>query len=634
NSGLTAAQPDCPVHGLVCLPALRFVLSSPAGVDPKTTTTHLNKMNGMNQGVMRRYNVVRLTLIPKEEAAEDGAANQRVTAGAATTTARPDTMTCLEFSRAVLQRGMGFLSSDLNCLVKRPEPQESFEASFKNPQLLEQFWSKCSPTPSIPPFRHRIQLVTVQFHNECIQDYDIQVWLSSFTTLKSVARRILDEDNVWTGARKQLVLLRLEPTGVGSVQHLPSTITLGINRGSSSATACPNCAGTAANWAIWPQPAQPSSARSNLPQFLRRQGKGQRHQPNPNNPNPKPTNPPPDNNNKDPEPDLSTGTAQPTTQDVPETAPYPVTTQDDPETAPTPTSTPSKPLLKWEPPSPPSETPSPLPAYPIPSPSQYRGPPGSQWGGTPRPVNSHEPPNNTNDPLETLIQIYNEIIRPGPPRLPIIMTLTTHSEKKDFPQMAVQGCLSTRESIYRRHKIQYQTQFQYHTQHQNTRRGAEERPNTRHSPRASIDLRVVLPPLCRSSTSPSTNPDPGFQHQSQHQTTREGAEEGPEITSSLERACQREVPPLTSGLPCMSAPPLYRPQPSPSSWLIFSPDPAPTPGFQPWDQHDFQPRPNPNPGFLGPSTNSGQSTDNHSPSKDDSKSNYTNSSKKLSKKNI
>ncbi|KAJ7988603.1 hypothetical protein DPEC_G00325260 [Dallia pectoralis] len=63
------------------------------------------------------------------------------------------------------------------------------------------------------------KVVTVKFHNECIQEYDIETWLNRYATIKSEGRRVLDEDQVWT-------------TGVGGVRHLPSTITLGNNRGS------------------------------------------------------------------------------------------------------------------------------------------------------------------------------------------------------------------------------------------------------------------------------------------------------------------------------------------------------------------------------------------------------------------
>ncbi|CAB1338354.1 unnamed protein product [Coregonus sp. 'balchen'] len=137
-------------------------------------------MTGINPGAMRHYNAVRLTLIPNKEAAEDGAANSR--------------------SRSSSRQ------------TRNHDPPGIQQGS--SPERLRTY--PLSDTES--------KVVTVQLHNECIQDYDIQVWISRFTTLKSAARRVLDEDNVWTGARKWLVQLRPDPTGLGRVQHLPSII--------------------------------------------------------------------------------------------------------------------------------------------------------------------------------------------------------------------------------------------------------------------------------------------------------------------------------------------------------------------------------------------------------------------------
>ncbi|KAJ8015984.1 hypothetical protein DPEC_G00002390 [Dallia pectoralis] len=207
----------------------------------------------MNPGGMRRYNAVRLTLIPTREAAEDGANQGR---GTATGPAkRPDsTMTGLEFSRAVLQKSMGFVPAELNCLAKPPGPVETFEVSFKNPQLLEKFWKIFNSSRSSPPYNKfkasplsdtESKIVTINFHNECIQEYDIETWLNRYATIKSEGRRVLDEDQVWTGGFKWLVQLKPDPTGVGGVRHLPSTITLGNNRGSvhyySMPKLCRNC---------------------------------------------------------------------------------------------------------------------------------------------------------------------------------------------------------------------------------------------------------------------------------------------------------------------------------------------------------------------------------------------------------
>ncbi|KAJ8257372.1 hypothetical protein GJAV_G00184900 [Gymnothorax javanicus] len=86
------------------------------------------------------------------------------------------------------------------------------------------------PLPS-PVVSRGAKVVTVQFYNETVQDHDIAAWLGRFGQVKSDARRVLDEDGVWTGARRWLVQLRPDPSAVGGVSHIPSTITLGRNRG-------------------------------------------------------------------------------------------------------------------------------------------------------------------------------------------------------------------------------------------------------------------------------------------------------------------------------------------------------------------------------------------------------------------
>ncbi|KAJ8007666.1 hypothetical protein DPEC_G00096530 [Dallia pectoralis] len=224
----------------------------------------------MNPGGMRRYNAVRLTLTPTREAAEDGANQGRGTATTAPATAkRPDsTMTRLEFSRAVLQKGMGFVPAELNCLAKPPGPVETFEVSFKNPQLLEKFWKIFNSSRSSPLYNKfkayplsdtESKVVTVNFHNECIQEYDIETWLNRYATIKSEGRRVLDDDQVWTGGLKWLVQLKPDPTGVGGVRHQPSTITLGNNRGSvhyyGMPKLCRNC-GNLGHLAAWLPPHQ------------------------------------------------------------------------------------------------------------------------------------------------------------------------------------------------------------------------------------------------------------------------------------------------------------------------------------------------------------------------------------------
>ena len=60
-------------------------------------------------------------------------------------------MTRLEFSRAVLQRAMGFVPGDLNCLVKVPGNADIFDVSFKNANVLERFWNLYREGKDRPP---------------------------------------------------------------------------------------------------------------------------------------------------------------------------------------------------------------------------------------------------------------------------------------------------------------------------------------------------------------------------------------------------------------------------------------------------------------------------------------------------
>ena len=58
-------------------------------------------------------------------------------------------------------------------------------------------------------------MVTVQFYNETVQDHDVSTWLGRYGEVKSGARRVLDEDGIWTEARKWLVQLQPDPLAVG-----------------------------------------------------------------------------------------------------------------------------------------------------------------------------------------------------------------------------------------------------------------------------------------------------------------------------------------------------------------------------------------------------------------------------------
>lgn len=168
----------------------------------------------------RRHNAVRFTRTQQEET-EPG-------------------LTRLEFSRTILQRGMGFSPSDLNCLVKLPGLKEVFEVSFRNPQKLQEMWSFWGENKYLAPYKEfcvdaltdrEMKVVTVQFFNEAVSDYDITTWLNRYGRVSSEGRKITDEDGVWTGARKWLVRLNVDPSGIGGVRHIPNSIVLGPNRG-------------------------------------------------------------------------------------------------------------------------------------------------------------------------------------------------------------------------------------------------------------------------------------------------------------------------------------------------------------------------------------------------------------------
>ncbi|MGH0168466.1 UNVERIFIED_CONTAM: hypothetical protein FKN15_054071 [Acipenser sinensis] len=76
-----------------------------------------------------------------------------------------------------------------------------------------------------------MKVVTVQFFNEAVSDYDITTWLNRYGRALSERRKITDEDGVWTGARKWLVHLNVDPSDIGGVRHIPNSRVLGSNRG-------------------------------------------------------------------------------------------------------------------------------------------------------------------------------------------------------------------------------------------------------------------------------------------------------------------------------------------------------------------------------------------------------------------
>ncbi|MBN3300579.1 ZCHC3 protein, partial [Amia calva] len=76
-----------------------------------------------------------------------------------------------------------------------------------------------------------MKIVTIQFYNEAVAEYDVEVWLRRHCEILSESKRVNDEDGVWTGARRWQVRLQVEVAAIGGVRHLPSTVVLGANRG-------------------------------------------------------------------------------------------------------------------------------------------------------------------------------------------------------------------------------------------------------------------------------------------------------------------------------------------------------------------------------------------------------------------
>ncbi|MGH0172010.1 UNVERIFIED_CONTAM: hypothetical protein FKN15_062509 [Acipenser sinensis] len=163
---------------------------------------------------------------------------------------------------------------DLNCLIKRPGTEASFDVSFVNSEKMEKFLQRYRMRKNELPLKHflaeplsdrEIKVVTIQFYNESVHEYDVETWLKRYCQVTSSCRKVVDRDGVWNGARQWLIQLFKDPEGIGGVRHLPSNVTLGAARGfvvyngmpklcrncgqlghlavSCSVTKCKNCGG-------------------------------------------------------------------------------------------------------------------------------------------------------------------------------------------------------------------------------------------------------------------------------------------------------------------------------------------------------------------------------------------------------
>uniref|UniRef100_A0A3Q1F6A4 CCHC-type domain-containing protein n=1 Tax=Acanthochromis polyacanthus TaxID=80966 RepID=A0A3Q1F6A4_9TELE len=147
-------------------------------------------------------------------------------------------MDCLQFSRQVLQRVLGFSPTQLDYIFALPgrKALEVIFSTYANfEQCIERFHQKASDTPGlkkitlIPLSERDARSVTVIMYSEKISTEDIQTWLS-FQCTVARGMELRDQDGIRTGARRYYVRLRRDGE-TGRLHHLPSTIQLGSIRG-------------------------------------------------------------------------------------------------------------------------------------------------------------------------------------------------------------------------------------------------------------------------------------------------------------------------------------------------------------------------------------------------------------------
>ncbi|MGH0142883.1 UNVERIFIED_CONTAM: hypothetical protein FKN15_077271 [Acipenser sinensis] len=110
----------------------------------------------------------------------------------------------LDFSRQILQRLLEVKPEDLNCLIKHPGIDVSFDVSFVSngamEKCLEVYNKKKKDAPFsqflVEPLSDReIKVVTIQFYSEVVNDYDIETWLHRHCKVKSSSRKVKDADD-------------------------------------------------------------------------------------------------------------------------------------------------------------------------------------------------------------------------------------------------------------------------------------------------------------------------------------------------------------------------------------------------------------------------------------------------------
>ncbi|MGH0187084.1 UNVERIFIED_CONTAM: hypothetical protein FKN15_023670 [Acipenser sinensis] len=141
----------------------------------------------------------------------------------------------LEFSRNVLQKGLGFHPRNLDFIFAFPG-KKTFEVIFSTFAMFEfclekfkKFGDQFKNIAMVPLTRRELKVIHVVMFSELVQYEDILTWLSQYCDV-IVGSTVKDEDGVKTGERKFQVKLRRDIVS-GDYKHLPNTIQIGSCRG-------------------------------------------------------------------------------------------------------------------------------------------------------------------------------------------------------------------------------------------------------------------------------------------------------------------------------------------------------------------------------------------------------------------
>ncbi|KAK6467184.1 zinc finger CCHC domain-containing protein 3 [Huso huso] len=141
----------------------------------------------------------------------------------------------LEFSRNVLQKGLGFHPRNLDFIFAFPG-KKTFEVIFSTFAMFEvclekfkKFGDQFKNIAMVPLTRRELKVIHVVMFSELVQYEDILTWLSQYCDV-IVGSTVKDDDGVKTGERKFQAKLRRDIVS-GDYKHLPNTIQIGSCRG-------------------------------------------------------------------------------------------------------------------------------------------------------------------------------------------------------------------------------------------------------------------------------------------------------------------------------------------------------------------------------------------------------------------